>query len=329
MSVDPGWYKDPADPTTQRYWDGEGWIGKPLPADATPPAGPPPPEPEEPPAAAEPAPQAPAGNQPVTGPPAGPVAAPPPHHPPAGPPPPDWHPGAHPGAAPHQPMPGAPYPPYGYPPYGFQPPQPPPRPHGLALAPLGGRLLARLIDIGAVFALNVVVNGWFVWQYIQELSPLFAESWRRAMAGDRSTEGLPQLDARADGLLLTILLLATALWFAYEVPAVGNSGQTLGKRIVGIKVVPLEADERIGFGRSFRRWIRMGLPTLLWYCCVGFILQLVDSAFLLFDRPLRQALHDKSARTVVVQVPKSPAPPKAGAPSPPAGDRTDTPGGSA
>ncbi|BCJ66019.1 RDD family protein [Polymorphospora rubra] len=322
MSVDPGWYKDPADPTTQRYWDGEGWIGKPLPADATPPAGPPPPEPE-PPAAPEPTP--PAGNQPVTAPPAtGAVGYPPANQPPGGPPPPGWHPGPA-----HPPMPGAPYPPYGHQPYGYQPPQPPPRPHGLALAPLGSRLLARLIDIGAVFALNVVVNGWFVWQYVQELSPLFAESWRRAVAGDRSTEGLPQLDARADGLLLTILLLATALWFAYEVPAVGNTGQTLGKRIAGIKVVPVEADERIGFGRSFRRWIRMGLPTLLWYCCVGFILQLVDSAFLLFDRPLRQALHDKSARTVVVQVPKNPTPPKAGEPSPPAGDRTDTPGGSA
>ncbi|WP_344128429.1 DUF2510 domain-containing protein, partial [Luedemannella flava] len=41
-NVSPGWYKDPADPTTQRYWDGEGWLGEPLPADATPPPGPPP-----------------------------------------------------------------------------------------------------------------------------------------------------------------------------------------------------------------------------------------------------------------------------------------------
>ncbi len=30
-SVAPGWYKDPADPTTQRYWDGEGWLGAALP----------------------------------------------------------------------------------------------------------------------------------------------------------------------------------------------------------------------------------------------------------------------------------------------------------
>lgn len=46
MSVAPGWYLDPADPDTRRYWDGEGWLGAPIPAEATPPAGPPPPEPE-------------------------------------------------------------------------------------------------------------------------------------------------------------------------------------------------------------------------------------------------------------------------------------------
>ncbi|PZF85672.1 DUF2510 domain-containing protein, partial [Micromonospora endophytica] len=39
MSVAPGWYVDPADPQTRRYWDGEGWIGAPIPVDATPPAG--------------------------------------------------------------------------------------------------------------------------------------------------------------------------------------------------------------------------------------------------------------------------------------------------
>ncbi|WP_156313281.1 DUF2510 domain-containing protein, partial [Micromonospora sp. HK10] len=45
MSVEPGWYVDPADPETRRYWDGEGWLGAPIPVDATPPEGPPPPEP--------------------------------------------------------------------------------------------------------------------------------------------------------------------------------------------------------------------------------------------------------------------------------------------
>jgi uncharacterized RDD family membrane protein YckC len=48
MTTSPGWYKDPSEPTTQRYWDGEGWLGASLPLDATPPDGPlplPPPPP--------------------------------------------------------------------------------------------------------------------------------------------------------------------------------------------------------------------------------------------------------------------------------------------
>ncbi|MBO4210951.1 DUF2510 domain-containing protein, partial [Micromonospora echinofusca] len=63
MSVSPGWYADPAEPTTQRYWDGGGWVGRSLPVDATPPEGPLPEE--EPPApAAPPSPPAPAGPPP-------------------------------------------------------------------------------------------------------------------------------------------------------------------------------------------------------------------------------------------------------------------------
>ena len=37
----PGWYVDPADQTVQKWWDGEGWSGRAIPAGApTPPSGP-------------------------------------------------------------------------------------------------------------------------------------------------------------------------------------------------------------------------------------------------------------------------------------------------
>ncbi len=85
-------------------------------------------------------------------------------------------------------------------------------------------------------------------------------------------------------------------------PSSANSGQTLGKRLVGIRVMRLESEERLGFGRAWRRWSRLGLPTLLWWCCgVGVVLQLVDCFSVTVDRPLHQALHDKAAATVVVQ----------------------------
>lgn len=302
-SVAPGWYKDPAEPTTQRYWDGEGWVGPPIPADETPPDGPPPVD--EPAAPATPSPHAtptPAAGQPATPPWTGTP------HPGAGAPPGPIPPGYQ---APGYPTPGSPgHPPApGYPPmapYGYA--MPAPRPHGYALAPLGARLVARLIDIVMVLLLNIAVNGWFVWQYLQEMAPIFSEVVRRAQTG-QSAEGLPVASERASSLQMVIILIAAALWWAYEVPATANTGQTLGKRIMNIRVVRLDRDVPLGFGRSFRRWNTLGLPTLLWVCCVGFILQLIDSAFVLFDRPLRQALHDKSAQTVVVWQPKTaPAP---------------------
>jgi uncharacterized RDD family membrane protein YckC len=181
---------------------------------------------------------------------------------------------------------------------------PAPQPHGMALAASGARLLARLIDIFVVLILNVIVNGWFVYEYVREVSPVFRELWDRSLEGNRSTAGLA-FSERAANLQIVIVLLAAALWFAYEVPAVANTGQTIGKRLLGIRVIRLDNPQRLGFGRSFRRWNTMGLPTLLWCCGIGFVLQFVDALFVAFDRPLHQALHDKSALTVVVNVGRS------------------------
>lgn len=281
--IAPGWYKDPADPTTQRYWDGEGWIGAAIPADATPPAGPPPPEPVVAPAAlapavepGQPAPSAPwqvnrTGNPPSPGGPGGPVFGPPAF------------------GLPHQ-YAGAAQ----------------PRPHGLALAHVGSRFVARIVDALALLLLSAIANAWFAIQFWQEFGPYWAELWRRAAAGETSTEGMPVLSDSAGTLLLAMCIAVTAVWFAYEVPATANSGQTLGKRLLGIKVVRLESAQPLGFGRALRRWSRLGLPTLLWYCCgVGLLLQVVDCLFAAIDRPLHQAIHDKTAATVVVQVPNA------------------------
>lgn len=289
MSLAPGWYRDPAEPTTQRWWDGEGWVGDPIPADQEPPPGPPPESESAP--GADVSPQVPA----VPG-----------------------HPGTDetaPGARAGGREPGEQVPPRP----GTRQPGPeagagpwlgrgwvqasfgdPPRPYGHALAPLGTRVLARLVDLALIFLLNVVVNGWFVYQLWLEVAPVVEEAWRRASAGQDPGE-LPSTGDEAGYMMLIVLLLGAALWFAYEVPAVANSGQTPGKRLLGLKVIALEQQQPLSFARSFRRWNTMGLPTLLWWCFgIGFLLQLVDAVFMFADRPLHQALHDKSALTAVV-----------------------------
>jgi uncharacterized RDD family membrane protein YckC len=270
-SLPAGWYRDPADPATQRYWDGDGWVGAAIPADATPPAGPPPAE--EPVLVPQPAPQpapapAPAPETPQQ------VWTPPPGWPP---PPPGWTP-----------------PPGWVPPPGFTLQV---RPHGLALAGMGARFVARLIDFIVVMLLSVLVNGYLGYQWWLEVEPAI-----RAFQADPLTP--VQVSPRSQYLVLTMLCVATALWFAYEVPGLSNTGQTLGKRIMGIKVVRLENTERLGFGRAFRRWFRLGFWTPFWTCWgFGLLMQIVDSVSPLFDQKLRQALHDRTARTVVVAVP--------------------------
>jgi uncharacterized RDD family membrane protein YckC len=285
MSISAGWYPDPADPDTQRYWDGEQWVGERLPVGAVPPAGPlaPPAEPASATPAAGPGP---AGTEQPTG----------------------WFP------PPAQPAPGGPVsgqPTGWYPPPG-QPDQPGQQVPGQAggwypipgdqgapvagaLAPLANRFAARLIDIVAVFLLNVVVNGYFVYQLVRELLPVVNAMQRG--------EPQPAYSDHANTLSLVISLVAMALWFAYEVPAIAATGQTLGKRLLGIRVVSVDG-EPIGFRRSIQRWIPQGFPLLLWG--VLFVVQLLDAAWCLWDKPRRQCLHDKAARTVVVTAPSRP-----------------------
>ncbi len=349
--VAPGWYKDPVDQEVQRYWDGEGWVGEPIPADAPAPAGPPkstaptikpPSQPAPPTQPARPTPpvEPPPIEPPVVEPPVGsapfgmpPVGSPPFGRPPvgAGAPPPSqpgaaWPPGVPPlppgmvlppGAIPLPP--GTPVPPGLFPgdklPPGAIPVLLPGRPvptlvsivpaavaHGLPIAPMWSRLLARLIDICAVLALNIVVNGWFVYQYWQEIYPEVSAAFRASMAGEK-VEPLAS-SARLSYLEIVIIVLAAALWFAYEVPAIAGSGQTLGKRVMRVKVMRQESTDAIGFGRAIRRWNPLGLPTLLWYCGIGFILQIIDCLSPVFDWPLRRAFHDRSAATVVVRIPR-------------------------
>jgi uncharacterized RDD family membrane protein YckC len=200
-----------------------------------------------------------------------------------------------------------------------------PRPHGFMLAGVGSRFMARLIDTLAVLVLAAIANLWFAREFWRAFEPVL----RWAM-----TQPTPALDTAPASLQraleLTILMgvVLTAVWFAYEVPASANSGQTLGKRIFGIRVMRVESDERLGFGRSLRRWFRLAWPTPFWVTCYGIpvLLQILDCLFVALDRRLHQALHDRVTHTVVVQVPRAGRPETAQIPVDAAGQATSPSG---
>jgi uncharacterized RDD family membrane protein YckC len=199
---------------------------------------------------------------------------------------------------------------------------PAPRPHGYPLADVGRRLAARVVDITALAVINVLVNGWFVYQLYLQAWPWYRAVYQRTQQ-HQPIDDLPQ-PQDVQTLAFTITVIAFALWLAYEVPGLADRGQTLGKRLLGLKVLRLEAAEPLGYGRALRRWNPLALATVLWIFGFGLIFQeslatlmlagmlgavllFVDYLFAAVDQPLHQSLRDKSAGTVVVDV-KQPGP---------------------
>ena len=91
-----------------------------------------------------------------------------------------------------------------------------------------------------------------------------------------------------------------------EVPATANSGQTLGKRMLGIRVLRAD-DQLLSFGQSLRRWIILWLPSPLVSFLCGLPLALADLLWCLWDRPARQCLHDKAVFSIVVRTERATA----------------------
>jgi uncharacterized RDD family membrane protein YckC len=78
---------------------------------------------------------------------------------------------------------------------------------------------------------------------------------------------------------------------AYEIYFHGRpSGQTVGKRALGIRVVDFATGGPIGYGRSTIRWVGRLISGL--FCYLGFL-------WMLWDKE-KQTWHDKMANDVVV-----------------------------
>jgi uncharacterized RDD family membrane protein YckC len=95
------------------------------------------------------------------------------------------------------------------------------------------------------------------------------------------------------------VLVAWLLWivapFVYYTVLHGRPrGQTLGKRLLGIRVIG-EDFQPIGYGRAFGRVL---VGTILWIAC--YVPGILDALWPLWDQK-NQALHDKVANSIVVR----------------------------
>ncbi|MFG2377310.1 RDD family protein [Streptomyces sp. NPDC048504] len=176
--------------------------------------------------------------------------------------------------------------------YGNQPPQPPPYgggggdPYGggsypsdpLAgmppLADSGRRTLARIIDL--------ILVGIIVWLV----------TW---------AFGVHEYDVGSNGASyaksLGQSLIAGVLYIGYDTVMMAKSGQTLGKKWLGLRVANLDNGSTPSVQTNLIRAAVLWIPFA--FCCAC-IWTAICGGWSFFDKPYKQGLHDKAAKTVVV-----------------------------
>jgi uncharacterized RDD family membrane protein YckC len=173
----------------------------------------------------------------------------------------------------------------GYPPPGGPLPGMPP------LASWGARLGAQLLDYLIVL---LVPTGLFLAGYIR-LAVRLSNRWQDCdNAGiSRADCPTPHTPGSSIALILigALLSFVAGLWLCYRE---GKTGQTPGKRIVGIRLLREYDGSTLGFGLAFGRRLLHVLDALP--CYLGFLWPLWD------DR--NQTFADKMVHTVVIKDPQ-------------------------
>jgi uncharacterized RDD family membrane protein YckC len=98
------------------------------------------------------------------------------------------------------------------------------------------------------------------------------------------------LDLLAKGVGYAIGIIIAIAYFTYFEG--GPTGQTLGKRVMGIRVIDFNTGGPIGYSRAFIRYIGRIVSAIVIY--IGYL-------WMLWDRE-KQTWHDKFANDVVVPV---------------------------
>ncbi|WP_217144089.1 RDD family protein, partial [Streptomyces sp. AC627_RSS907] len=92
-------------------------------------------------------------------------------------------------------------------------------------------------------------------------------------------------------------LIAAVLYITYDTYMTTSRGQTLGKKWLGLRVANLHDGATPSVQTSLIRALVLWLPFAFCCACVWTI---ITGGWSFFDRPYKQGLHDKAAKTVVV-----------------------------
>ncbi|NSC21928.1 RDD family protein [Streptomyces albus subsp. chlorinus] len=111
-------------------------------------------------------------------------------------------------------------------------------------------------------------------------------------------EGGYSYDNGYDGYTYWPQLAYTVVYLVYEGLMLTSSGQTVGKKLMHIRVAMLQNGAVPAGSAGWLRAAVYQIPPLV--PCIGSLFWLVNVLFCTWDKPYQQCLHDKTVRTVVV-----------------------------
>lgn len=160
------------------------------------------------------------------------------------------------------------------------------------LAPAGARLAARTVDLIIVFVLSTVPSLPVLLAIMSRITGQI----RAAQAGTVTTT-VYLVNRQTVGLWALYAAIAFTVAGGYEIWQLTRWGQTVGKRLVNVRVTDREGVRDPSLGQATRRWLS---SCALVVVPIGAVLDVLWS---LWDQPYRQCLHDKAAGTVVIREP--------------------------
>ncbi|MFB6870877.1 RDD family protein [Streptomyces sp. NPDC056323] len=191
-------------------------------------------------------------------------------------------------APPPPPPPPPPQPPYDPGPYGGGGPYGGPDPLA-GMPPLGEpgkRILARLIDFLIISIPLYLIS--LPWGGVVEVknnngsSNDFGDVFNQTYSGHQ----------------MIWSLIGLVVYVAYDTYFTHKDGRTIGKRLLKLRVAMLNDGRVPDTGAAFLRAVVLWLPALLCCPCLWWLINIV---LMFTDKPYRQGLQDKAAKTVVVQ----------------------------
>ncbi|MGW1846188.1 RDD family protein [Streptomyces sp. NPDC001966] len=191
-------------------------------------------------------------------------------------------------------------------PYDSAPPPPPPPPPPYDPGPYGGgpyggpdplagmpplgepgkRILARLIDFLIISIPLYLIS--LPWGGVVEVSENngsdndFGDVFSQTYSGHQ----------------MIWSLIGLVVYVAYDTYFTHKDGRTIGKRLLKLRVAMLNDGRVPDTGAAFLRAVVLWLPALLCCPCLWWLINIV---LMFTDKPYRQGLQDKAAKTVVVQ----------------------------